>query len=407
MQKTIAIPLQKSSWRKTIVKNIVVPSAAQQPGRVEKYMVNIGKQLNLFFIACITIKKPSLIIKVFKQLIQLRKNTWGTPVNKMYKVDRLYFDNLYTPGWPSLAYNNYIKDELLRHAFPLDYAGKLSVVFFAITRKCPMRCDHCFEWDNLNKKETFSKNQLLQIVDIYQSQGALQMHFSGGEPMTRIHDLVDLISHAKNKSECFVVTSGFNVTAINAQLLKQAGCKGIVVSIDHYIPELHNSFRHYENIFQQAVDAVQAALNAGLVTTISVCVTKTFLDGGHLLPYLQFAKNLGVHFVQLLEPKSIGHYADKDVLLEEKHMQLLETFFKTINHSTEFKDYPFVLYHGYHQRRVGCYAGSRSIYIDSAGDVNACPFCHTKSYNVGDILKSKSKQAPVKENLCPRYGKIA
>ena len=122
---------------------------------------------------------------------------------------------------------------------------------------------------------------------------------------------------------------------------------------------------------------------------------------------MQFAKNLGVHFVQLLEPKNIGHYADKEVLLEEKHIQLLESFFKIINNDAAYADYPFVMYHGYHQRRVGCYAGSRSIYIDSAGDVNACPFCHTKSYNVGDILKSKNKIAPIKENLCPRYGKIA
>ena len=125
------------------------------------------------------------------------------------------------------------------------------------------------------------------------------------------------------------------------------------------------------------------------------------------MPYIDFAKNLGVHFVQLLEPKNIGHYADKDVLLEEKHIQQLESFFKIINQDKKYKGYPFIMYHGYHQRRVGCYAGSRSIYIDSAGDVNACPFCHTKSYNAGDIIRAKNKTVHTKENLCPRYGKIA
>jgi len=390
-------------------KNILVPesSSSQRTGKFERVLVVAAKQISLFYFACVVIKKPLLIFKTFRHLLKLHKQTWGKQVNKMYKVGGRYYNNLYNPGWPSSSYNSFLKDELKRHAFPLTHTGNLSMVFFAITRKCPLRCEHCFEWDNLNKKETFTKDDLIRIVDLYQQRGTLQFHFSGGEPMVRINDLVELIRFAKNKSECFVLTSGFNLTSINARRLKDAGCKGVVISIDHYIPELHNSFRHHTNIFQQAIDGAKAALQANLVTTLSVCVTKSFLDAGHLMPYMKFAKELGVHFVQLLEPKALGHYSGQDVLLEETHIQQLEMFFKTINQNEKFKDYPFVMYHGYHQRRVGCYAGSRSIYIDSAGDVNACPFCHTKSYNVGDVINAKNKTAPIKENACPRYGKIA
>ncbi|HLK27844.1 MAG TPA: radical SAM protein [Puia sp.] len=408
MEQILTAPSKKIQYLRHI--EYVLPAEnfhSQKTNRIEKFLVMTAKQISLFYFACVIIKKPSLIIKTFRELKKLHKQTWGTQAHKMYKVDGRYYNNLYNPGWPSSSYNSFLKDELRRHAFPLDYTGKLSLVFFAITRKCPLRCEHCFEWDNLNQKETFTKDELIKIVDLYQQQGALQFHFSGGEPMVRIHDLVEVIRYAKDKSECFVLTSGFNLTDVNAKRLKEAGCKGVVVSIDHYIPELHNGFRHHTNIFQQATEGVRAALHAGLVVTISVCVTKAFLDGGHLMPYMKFAKELGVHFVQLLEPKAIGHYNGKDVLLEEAHVQQLEMFFKTINQNKKFEDYPFVMYHGFHQRRVGCYAGSRSIYIDSAGDVNACPFCHTKSYNVGNVIRAKNKTAPPKENLCPRYGKIA
>ncbi|TKK69326.1 radical SAM protein [Ilyomonas limi] len=407
METTIIIP------QKTNAPSYVSYSAkptvlrTQQTSKLEKWLVSFCKQLTLFYLACITIKKPVQILKAYRQLMQLRRQTWGAQVHKMYKVDGRYYNNLYNPGWPSAAYNAFLKDELLRHAFPLQYTGRLSMVFFAITRKCPLRCEHCFEWDNLNKKETFTREELIKIVDLYQQQGAIQIHFSGGEPMVRIHDLVEVIKHAKKRSECFVLTSGFNLTATNAKRLKEAGCKGVVVSIDHYIPELHNGFRRHASSFEQAVNGVQHALHAGLVVTLSICVTKSFIDGGHLMPYMQFAKTLGAHFVQLLEPKNIGHYANKEVLLEETHILQLEQFFKSINSDKKYKDFPFVMYHGFHQRRVGCYAGSRSIYIDSAGDVNACPFCHTKSYNVGDILRAKRKQTPMKENRCPRFGKIA
>ena len=407
METTLSMPLKKIKMQTNAAYSHHEHIPSQRVGKFEMWLVTMAKQITLLYYACILIRKPKLIIKTFRALMLLRKQTWGAQVQKMYKVSGRYYNNLYNPGWPSVSYNAFLKDELQRHAFPWDYTGRLSMAVFAITRKCPLRCEHCFEWDNLNQKETFTQSELKQVVDIYQQQGAIQFHFSGGEPMTRIKDLVEVIRHAKNKSECFVLTSGFNLTDTNAKRLKEAGCKGVVVSIDHYIPELHNGFRHRDNMFQLATDGVRAALRAGLVVTITVCVTKTFIDGGHIMPYMQFAKDLGVHFVQLLEPKALGHYSGQDVLLEETHIQQLESFFKSINHDKQYSDFPFVMYHGFHQRRIGCYAGSRSIYIDSAGDVNACPFCHTKSYNIADVIRAKNKTAPLKENLCPRYGKIA
>jgi MoaA/NifB/PqqE/SkfB family radical SAM enzyme len=379
----------------------------QSLGTIERNAIWLAIKIRIFFIACITLKSPKKIWKTFHYLLQIRKKTWGGNMKKMYKLDGKYYLSLYTPGWPSAAHDNIIKNELQRYASPLDADDKLRFIFLAITRKCPMRCEHCLEWDNLNQKETFTKDELIQIVELYQRQGVLQIQFSGGEPMVRIKDLLEIISYAKNKSECYVVTSGFNLTQTNARLLKQAGCRGMIVSIDHYIPELHNRFRNNADIFNKAVEGVKASLQSGMVTALSVCATKEFIDGGHLMPYLQFAKELGVHFVQVLEPKNVGHYSGKDVLLEEKHIEQLEIFFKTVNYSQQYKDYPTLMYHGYHHRRIGCFSGSRSVYIDSAGDVHACPFCHTKSYNIRAILKAENKKIPTKENLCPRYGKIA
>lgn len=364
-------------------------------------------RMRILYFACRVLRNPKKIIRTFRTLLTLRTNVWGGDLRKIYRIDGKYYFNQYTPGWPSAAYDALIKGELRRHADPLHTTEKLSFIFLAITRKCPMRCEHCFEWDNLNKKESFSRDDLFRVIDIYQQEGVLQFHFSGGEPMVRFKDLVELISYTSHRSDCWVVTSGFNVTEGNARALKAAGCKGMVVSIDHYIPEKHNRFRGNHIAFEQAVFAVEAARRAGLVTSVSVCATREFLDEGHLLPYIHFAKGLGVQFIQVLEPKSIGHYDGKDVSLDKKHIDLLEKAFMSVNHAPEFADFPTLLYHGFHQRRVGCFAGSRSVYVDSAGDVHACPFCHTKHYNIIDLIRSGGKTIPVKENLCPRFDKIA
>lgn len=378
-----------------------------QPGWLEKKTVWFLIRLQIFWIACRVLKSPRKILKTFRSLLTLRNTVNGGNLDKIYRVNGRYYYNQYTPGWPSVAYKELIKSELKRHVDPLHAPERLSFVFFAITRKCPMHCEHCFEWENLNQKETFTKEELKKVVDLYQQEGCLQFHFSGGEPMTRIKDLPELMRHSSKKSECWVLSSGFNVTNENARQLKEAGCRGMVVSIDHYIPELHNIFRGHQQSFENAVKAVQYIREAGMVSSISVCVTKSFIEAGHLMKYLEFAAGLGVHFVQVLEPKDVGNYSNKDVLLANRHIDELDRIFKLVNYHPDYRHYPTVLYHGYHQRRVGCFSGSRSVYIDAAGDVHACPFCHTKSYNIKQVINSGSASIPVKENKCPRYESIA
>ena len=164
-----------------------------QPGSIEKYFVRMMIKLRLVYFAFIIIKNPLKVFTVFKSMIHLRNTVQGGALKKMYKIDGKYYVMQYRPGWPSKIYDHFMKNEIRRQAFPLTATEKLSFVFFAITRKCPMRCEHCFEWDNLNQKESFTKDDLFKVVDMYQKEGVQQFHFSGGEPMVRVKDLLPLI----------------------------------------------------------------------------------------------------------------------------------------------------------------------------------------------------------------------
>lgn len=94
----------------------------------------------------------------------------------------------------------------------------------------------------------------------------------------------------------------------------------------------------------------------------------------------------------------------KDVLLGKRHITELDAIFKLVNHHKSFRDYPTMLYHGYHQRKVGCFSGSRSLYVDSAGNVHACPFCQNHSYNIIDWIRDGNTRLPEYKSNCPRYG---
>ena len=361
--------------------------------------------LHILLLAIINYRSISKANKVLKALYLFKKSILGSIRTKIVFLNGKYYHSLYAPGYPSKAFDNYIEAEFNRIIPIKKKTNALTFIFFAITKKCPLKCEHCFEWKNLNHSESFTLNELQQVINKFQQEGIAQFHLSGGEPMVRIKDLVKVVSTAGKQSEFYVLTSGFNFTSANAKALKNAGLTGVVISLDHYIPHLHNAFRGSNNSFDDVMKAVENAKENNLLITLTVCVTRAFTTWDNLMAYAELAKRLQVPFIQLLEPKAIGHYEGKQVTLEESHYSLLEKFYLLLNLDPSYQDYPVIIYHGYHQRRIGCLlGGNRALYIDSEGFVNACPFCQSKSSNIKDALITKENVGEkVRTTGCLQY----
>lgn len=248
-----------------------------------------------------------------------------------------------------------------------------------------MNCEHCFEWKNLNNKERLSAEDIVRLIRKYQDHGTTQIMFSGGEPMLRINDIYRVLSNANKTSDFWIITSGLGFNEKHAQKLKESGLTGVMVSLDHSDPKKHDEFRGYVGAFQLAIEAVRHARKAGLTTSLSFCAVKESVNYDQIIMYMDLAKSLGVCFVQILDPRSSGRYADKNVELGKEEMEILENLYLEYNNSKKYRDYPIINYLGYHQRRVGCFgAGNRFFYIDTDGDAHICPYCVEK---VGSALQ--------------------
>jgi MoaA/NifB/PqqE/SkfB family radical SAM enzyme len=358
---------------------------------------------HLLVLALKTYRSLSVSLYVLRRLEMFKKSIIGSGETKIIRANGKYYHYLYAPGYPSKIFDDYIVGEFNRISPVKRKTNLLNFLFFAITSKCPLQCEHCFEWDNLNKKESLALHHLKAVVNKFQNDGLTQFHLSGGEPLTRVKDLAQLISGARKVSEFYVLTSGFNFTAANAGLLKKAGLTGVVISLDHYDKEKHNAFRGLKDSYSQAVNAVHYAQKHHLVVALTICITREFISWKNLLLYVEMAKKLKVVFVQLLEPKAVGHYKGKDVYLTQSEMDMLERFCEMLNFGAGYEDYPILVYHGSYQKRVGCMSGgNRGLYIDSEGYVNACPFCHTKNFNIKEVLETQAGfPALVKSAHCP------
>ena len=301
-------------------------------------------------------------------------------VRKVARVAGRLYREYQTPGWPSLAYETCVATTVNRLVPFRPDTDTLNAVYLAITKKCPLACEHCFEWDALNQKEVLTRQDLHEMVARFQALQVTQIFFSGGEPMLRVADMVAVVRAARPGTDFWVITSGFNFTRANAAQLRQAGFTGVTISLDHHEEARHNAFRGSPLAFANAVQAAEFAHAAGLVVTLSLCATQEFTTEANLWHYARLARQLGVTFIQILEPRAVGHYAGRAVDLSAAQTALLEDFYVRLNFGPDFRDWPLAHYYGYHQRRMGCSgAADRFLYVDTDGDLHACPFCQKKS----------------------------
>ncbi len=341
----------------------------------------VKMRLRLLKLIVINYSSPIDWVKAYNYLKTMRKNILGIPkIHKLVHVNGKYYMGLYTSAWFSKDFDQFIYS-LLNDFKPIKRPfNRFNMVFISVTSKCPLQCEHCYDYDQLNDKGTSNKANLEEIVNKFQSLGVGHIQFLGGEPLLESKAICETVKSSKTGTDFWITTSGFSLNKVKAEELKASGITGVIVSLDHYNAQKHNNFRNNKNAFNWALSAVKNAINAKLIVALSLCVTKDFLTKENLKNYMALAKEIGVSYVQFLEPKPVGHFNKKDVLLNKAQISILENFFITYNFSSLYNDYPIIIYPGYHQRKIGCMlAGKKSVYIDANGNINACPFCH-KSY---------------------------
>jgi hypothetical protein len=112
------------------------------------------------------------------------------------------------------------------------------------------------------------------------------------------------------------------------------------------------------------------------VLCLTMCPTRDFVGPENLRRYAELAKDIGAHFIEILEPRAVGRFAGMDVALRPAEQAVLDRFFLEMNFDPVNARMPIVIYPGFSQRQRGCYgAGLRYLYVDPDAQIHACPFC--------------------------------
>lgn len=245
-----------------------------------------------------------------------------------------------------------------------------------------MHCNHCYEHENLSSAEHLSTEDLMNILRKVKDYGAFHIQLTGGEPLERFDVLPELIRCSSADADVWINTSGWGLTRERALTMKKAGLTGAEISLDSWDENDHNRFRGNKSSFSWVRQAVSNCRETGLVTSLSLCATGLFVTEENLDRYYILAMKWGVNFIRLLEPRETPLFKSKEMFLSDDQKALLESFYLRSLREQKAGNPPVVTYPAYHQRRLGCMgAGNRYAYIDSRGDIHACPFCRRPAGN--------------------------
>ncbi|MCU0572152.1 MAG: 12,18-didecarboxysiroheme deacetylase [Syntrophobacteraceae bacterium] len=143
-------------------------------------------------------------------------------------------------------------------------ADKKPVVVWNATRRCNLRCIHCYAHakDQPAPDELSTEEGKLLLDDLARF-GAPVVLFSGGEPLMR-PDLVELAEYAVGKGMRAVIsTNGTLITPAVAQSLRDVGLSYVGISLDG-LEAVNDRFRGVKGAFRMAMDGIEACRRAGI-----------------------------------------------------------------------------------------------------------------------------------------------
>jgi pyrroloquinoline quinone biosynthesis protein E len=182
--------------------------------------------------------------------------------------------------------------------FPLAILAEL-------THRCPLQCPYCsnplaLEAGSAELDTTAWKQVIEEAADL----GALQIHFSGGEPTAR-RDLEELVAAAAAAGlYSNLITAGVLLTKERLAALAEAGLDHVQLSFQDSEAAGCDRIGGYAGGFEKKLDCARWVAEVGLSLTLNMVVHRQNLE--NLEEMLALAEKLGARRVEIAHVQYYG-----------------------------------------------------------------------------------------------------
>lgn len=245
-----------------------------------------------------------------------------------------------------------------------------------LTYACPLQCPYCSNpIDFAGIHDELSTDDWLRVLTEARALGAVQLGFSGGEPLIR-KDLTVLVRHARQLGYYSnLITSGYGLTEQRILELKDAGLDHIQISIQAPEKTLNNYLAGTDS-FEQKKSVAHLIKEHGYPMVLCVVIHRHNI---HLMTeILDMAVELNADYLEIANTQYYGWaHLNRDQLLPtreqfEKAESIAQAYKERLK--GKMKIY-YVVPDYYEDRPKACMNGWGTTFLTIAPDGTALP-CH-------------------------------
>jgi pyrroloquinoline quinone biosynthesis protein E len=246
-----------------------------------------------------------------------------------------------------------------------------------LTYACPLQCPYCSNpVDFASHGNELDTEDWLRVLSEARSMGAVQLGFSGGEPLVR-QDLSVLVRHARELGYYSnLITSAYGLSEDRIVELKEAGLDHIQVSIQASSRDLNDHIAGTAS-FDKKCEVAHQIKKHGYPMVLCVVIHKQNIH--QMESILDMAAELGADYVELANTQYYGWaHLNRDNLLPTR-----EEFHKAEAIAQSYKEKMkgrmkiyYVVPDYYEDRPKACMNGWGTTFLTIAPDGMALP-CHS------------------------------
>ncbi|MEE8603604.1 GTP 3',8-cyclase MoaA [Euzebya tangerina] len=244
----------------------------------------------------------------------------------------------------------------------------------SVTDRCNFRCTYCmprelFGPDHafLPRSELLTFEEIVAVIEAAAELGVTKIRLTGGEPLLRtdLPDLIAAIDAVPAIDDIAMTTNGVLLPAALPDLMA-AGLSRVTVSLDALDADVFARMADVKVPVATVTGAVEAAVDAGLVTKINAVVQRG-VNESQIVPLAEYGRQTGAT-VRFIEFMDVGSTNGWDLSQVVSAAEIVETIDEV---------HPLTAV-----ARSGSAVANRWTYDDGVGEVGVIasvtdPFCRT------------------------------
>ena len=313
-------------------------------------------------------------------------NAYQMLMYALYELDPAYFEKIMQTFTVNVNFVGWSKQVELRERYGCNIPW---AILLDPTSACNLHCTGCWAADYGNRLN-LSLEDIDSIIEQGKELGVYLYIYTGGEPLVRKHDIVEL---CRRHDDC-VFLAFTNGTLVDQEFIDTIRpCGNFIPAFSLEGDRESTDARRGEGVYDKVVDAMKLMRENGLPFGISCCYTSENFDAVSSDAYIDQLIEWGALFAWYFHYMPVGSDASVDLMVSPEQREAMYHIIRRWRVTKAI--FPMDCQND-GQFTQGCIAGGRRyLHINAAGAVDPCVFVHFSDSNIHEKTLLECLQSPL------------